>query len=194
MNISSAILGYVTVSIDHSDIQDSYSQRFRVDSSEIPDNGVSHWSMNNGNDDVSILVDEWSGYDGSPAQGQATFISDGGQRGDGAFEFDGSDDGFEIPSTSIPDGNDSFSTHVEFSTDDASISYPNGGQGLFGRNGIFGTGMVVQNGLLKATADNRDAKVTHSISSNTDYTATMVLNASNNQLKLYVNGSFEGSD
>jgi hypothetical protein len=40
LNVSESISGEVTVSIDHPEVQDSYSRNFRMDSSDIPDSFV----------------------------------------------------------------------------------------------------------------------------------------------------------
>jgi hypothetical protein len=87
LNASSTISGDVTVSIDHPDIQDSYSRQFEVNGSEIPDSGVSRWEFDDSTD-TTTATDSWDTNNGTI--NGATYTN--GYQGSGALDFDGTDD------------------------------------------------------------------------------------------------------
>jgi hypothetical protein len=123
LNASSTIYGVVTVSIDHPDIQDSYSRQFYVNSSEISDSVVYHF----GGDDSSNRVDTIYEYDPSTdsiltqsatlpngfSNSVASSVNnkiyhfggdDGSNDVDDIYEYDPSTDSISTQSATLPTG------------------------------------------------------------------------------------------
>lgn len=123
INTEGGIFGTVTVTVDHSDIQDSYSRRFNINDSEIPNSVDNRWTADEGTG--SVVANSIGSTDIS--HGDATWTSDTTYNGGVAINA-------QVGNVLVSESTiDLGSTNVSFSCWVEDVDYPNNENAL-----IFG--------------------------------------------------------
>jgi hypothetical protein len=85
-------------------------QVIEIEVTDIPDSGISHWDFENSNNDDSLLKDQWGTNSGTVSG--ATYLDNGGTQGNGAYSFDGDNDGIALDSNISFSSSDAWSLVV----------------------------------------------------------------------------------
>jgi hypothetical protein len=198
LNASSTISGDVTVSIDHPDIQNSYSQQFKVNGSEIPESAIHQWKFSDGSGTTATDSEDSNDLSLSGP----TWVSDTSAEGDYVLDFDGTDDTANGSAVSALGGNNAHSFAITLDLDNY-VTDPTGvGNILVNTNKAGGQPVIDTVGISfgKSTSNRYEISIVDSSENITEGSADIsgysgftrfchTFDPSGPTLTVYINGS-----